>query len=297
MVRISPVSRLFPAIAAAPFRIAPENAQTLQAQLDARNISLEFIDDPTIVADYSVAKCIVRLGVPFLEALWSAAHLYIVAFHEYQAAQRKGERFFELGKIERVADAYALYRHFLEALAAGKFAEWPEGASRPIKNPFEHSDGYMANEMFLVGIAWILHHEIAHARLEHEEASAISKLQESDADRAATEWVCSGEPEKLPLYKRVMGMVVGVVFLLALDLRMGRFTSTTHPPSFERLMRNLQATGLDENELVFAFAFVLVDIHVAAEKVPGDIDREGSFYDMCASACLLLHELSRAEGA
>lgn len=296
MVRLSPIARLFPVIAAAPFRIAPENAQVLQTQIDVRNITLEFVDDPRVLADYSVAKGIVRLGVPFLEALWAAAQVYIVAFHEYQAAQRKGERFFELAKIERVADAYVLYRLFLEALAARRSTEWPEKASRPIRYPFDHSDGHLANEMFLVAIAWIMHHEIAHARLDHEEASAVSKLQESDADRAATEWVCASELEKLPLYKRTMGMVVAVVFLLALDLRMGRFTSSTHPPSFERLMRNLETTGLSENELVFAFAFVLVDIHIAAEKVPGDIDREGSFHDMCASACLLLHGRSRAEG-
>jgi hypothetical protein len=296
MVRLSPITRLFPVIAAAPFRVAPEKAQDLTTQIDTRDISLEFVDDPTVLAEYSVAKRLVRLGIPFLEALWSGAHVYIVAFHEYQAAQRKGERFFELGKSKRVADAYVLYRHFLKATAARQSVEWPEGASRPIRYPFEHSDGHFANETFLVAVAWIMHHEIAHARLDHEEASAVSKLQESDADRAATEWVCAGEREQLPLYKRAMGMVSAVVFLLALDLHMGRLTSSTHPPSFERLMKNLETTGLGENELVFAFAFVLVDIHIAAEKVPGDIDREGSFQDMCASACLLLHRLSRAEG-
>jgi hypothetical protein len=295
MTRLSPITRLFPAIAAAPFRVAPENAQDLQTEIDARNITLEFVDDPAILAEYVVSKSIVRLGVPFLDSLWTASHLYIVAFHEYQAAQQKGERFFELGKIERVANAYVLYRHFLEAVAARQSTEWPVGGSRPIQYPFEHSDGYMANEMFLVAIAWIMHHEIAHARLDHEEASAVSKLQESDADRAATMWVCLGEPEQLPLYKRAMGMVTAVVYLLALDLRMGRFTSNTHPPSFERLMKNLETTGLAENDFVFAFAFVLVDIQIAAEKVQGDIDREGSFQDMCASACLLLHGLSRVE--
>ena len=296
MVRLSPITRLFPVIASAPFRVAPENAQDLAMQIDARDISLEFVDDPMVLAEYSVAKRLVRLGVPFLEALWSAAHVYIVAFHEYQAAQRIGERFFELGKAKRVADAYILYRHFLEATAARQSAEWPKDASRPIRYPFEHSDGHLANEMFLVAVAWIMHHEIAHARLDHEEESAVSKLQESDADRAATQWVCAGEREQLPLYKRAMGMVSAVVFLLALDLRMGRLTSTTHPPSFERLIKNIETTGLGENELVFAFAFVLVDIHIASEKLPGEIDREGSFQDMCVSACLLLHGLSRAEG-
>lgn len=296
MVRLSPITRLHPAIAAAPFRIAPENAQNLATQIDSRGMTLEFVDEPKLLAEYLVKSKVIRLGVPFLEALWAAAHLYIVAFHEYQAAQRKGERFFELGKQKRVADAYLLYRHFLEATAARKAVEWPPGASRPIQYPYEHSDVHIANEMFLVAVAWIMHHEIAHGRLDHEEASAVSKLQESDADRAATEWVCAGEPERLPLYKRAMGMVSAVVFLLALDLCMGRMTSNTHPPSFERLMKNLETTGLGENELVFAFAFVLVDIHLAAEDVPGEVDRDGSFQDMCASACLLLHQLSMAEG-
>ena len=296
MVRLSPITRLFPLIAAAPFRVAPENAAHLTNEIDERGVTLEFVDDATVFAEYSVKKRLVRLGVPFLEALWAAAHLYIVAFREYQSIQRNGERFFELGKIKRVADAYVLYRHFLEASAARTAVQWPESASRPIRYPFEHSDGYLSNETFLVAVAWIMLHEIAHARLDHEEASAISKLQENDADRSATEWVSAGERDPLPLYKRAMGMVSAIVFLLALDLRIGKLTSNTHPPSFERLMKNLETIKLGDNDFIFAFAFVLVDIHIAAEKVSGEIDRDGSFRDMCVSACLLIHKLSREEG-
>jgi len=51
---------------------------------------------------------------------------------------------------------------------------------------------------------------------------------------------------------------------------------------------------LDENQMIYAFAFVLVDIHVVEHGIADDaIDRDRTFRNMCVSICMLLRSLSR----
>lgn len=291
MKTLTPISELFNAIAASPFRVAPEAATVLEEEIAKLKITLEFTGDPKIYADHVVSEAKVRLGVPFLSALWTAAYAYIVAYHEYQIAQRKGERYLALGERPRVASAYRLYRSARDAVASREQFHWPQGASKPLRYPFEHSDGYKANELFLVAISWIIHHEVAHARLKHDVWTLASITEEVAADKSATITICAGEADNQRLHKRAMGVCAAIVFLLALDLQAGRTTTTTHPPSFERLLNNLDLTGLDEDQMIYDFAFVLVDIHVAERGINGDIDRNGTFRDMCVSACMLLRSL------
>jgi hypothetical protein len=106
MISSSPLSKLFNAIASSPFRVAPEGVDTLQSKIEKRDITLEFTDKPMVYAEYVVSKALIRLGVPFLEALWAAGYVYNVTFHEYQASNRRGERYFSLGAIPRVANPY-----------------------------------------------------------------------------------------------------------------------------------------------------------------------------------------------
>ena len=295
MKTLTPISELFNAIAASPFRVAPEAATGLEGEIENLNITLEFTDKPEIYADYvaSTDNAKIRLGVPFISALWAAAYAYIVAYHEYQIAQRKGERYLALGKIPRVADAYQLYRSARDAVASCEQFQWPQGARKPLRYPFEHSDGYKANELFLVAISWIIHHEIAHARLGHNKLTVASIAEEVDADKSATRTICAGEADNQRLHKRAMGVGAAIVFLLALDLQAGRTTTTTHPLSFERLLNNLDLTGLDEDQMIYDFAFVLVDIHIAEKGINEDIDRNGKSRDMCVSACMLLRSLGQ----
>jgi Peptidase U49 len=293
MSTLTPISALFNAIAASPFRVAPEAAEALDIEITNKDITLEFTNDPKVYAEYVVSKALIRLGNSFLSALWAAAHAYIVTYHEYQLAQKKGVRYFVLAESPRVVEAYTLYRQAREAVARFQHFQWPAAAKKPIRYPFEHSDVYAANELFLVAISWVMHHEIAHARLKHEEFTVNSIPQELAADAEATRWICRGEKDTHRLHKRAMGIATAIVFLLALDIHVGRTTTTTHPPSFERLINNLDNTELDEDQMIYSFAFVLADIHISESSVPGEIDRDGSFRDMCVSACMLLRELGQ----
>jgi len=56
----------------------------------------------------------------------------------------------------------------------------------------------------------------------------------------------------------------------------------------------LDSVRLDENQMIYAFAFVLVDIHVVEHGIADDaIDRDRTFRNMCVSICMLLRSLSR----
>lgn len=292
----SPIVELLNAIASSPFRVAPEAAEDLNELISAKSLSLEICDDQRLFAELLPSKALIRLGVPFLEVLWSAAYAFIVTFSEYQKANERGETMFEVGGTPRREAAYRLYRRLLEAHAAGKQIPWPSQEIIPVRFPQEGTDAYVANELFLVAISWIIHHEIAHARLGHQEVTVASILQENEADQAATHWVCEGTQETQPLHKRSMGIVTAVLVLLAYDIESGRTRSITHPPTFERLILNLDATGFGQDEMIYAFAFVLLEIHLVQSKIAYEVDRDGSFRDMCVSACLALRNMVFACG-
>ena len=288
----SPIADLLNAIAASPFRIAPKARADLNQVIDSKALALEICADKALSAELIVSSNLIRLGVPFLEVLWAAAHAYIVVFHECQQANKRGDISFAIGGIPRTARAYKLYRELLQAHAAGSPVEWPSLDIRPERYPPQDTDSFIANELFLVAIAWIIHHEIAHARLGHQEVTVTSVSQENEADEAATRWVCRGTKDSASLHKRATGVVTAVVLLIAYDLEVHRTRSKTHPPSFERLIRNLDATGLGESEMIYAFAFKLVEIHLLQSDVPHELDREGAFRDTCISACMALRNVA-----
>lgn len=293
MRTLTPISQLFTAIAASPFRIAPEVAHELEREVGDRNIELEFTDKPLVYAEYVPERSTIRLGVSFLSALWTAAHAYIVAYHEYQAAQRAGATYFSLGETARVANAYHLYREARNTVAQRQHFTWPVEAPKPQRYPFEHTDGHIANELFLVAVAWIVHHEIAHARLGHDDLTTAQIAEEVAADTSATRWVCEGEQDPQRLHKRAMGIATATMFLLSLDLQVGRLTTTSHPPSYERLINNIDIARLEDDQMLYAFAFVLLDIHLAEIGLSDRVPKTGTFRDMCVSACMLLHSLGR----
>ena len=87
-----------------------------------------------------------------------------------------------------------------------------------------------------------------------------------------------------------MGIVAALLLLIAYDLEVPRAQSSTHPPPFERLILNLDAINLGENEMVYGFAFKLVEIHLLQSRVPYEINRTGTFRKMFVSACLALRK-------
>jgi hypothetical protein len=284
----SPVADLHNAISASPYRAAPEAAAKLDHLICKKSLSREFRNDPRLFATIRPSKDIIRLGIPILELLWSAAYLYLVTFQDYQYANMRGEAMFMVGGIPRSATAYVLYRELLKAHSTESPIEWPSREIAPVRFPQKGKDIYGANELFLIAISWIIHHEIAHACLVHQEVTTASILKENAAGKAAIKWVFEGTQEAQPLLKRSMGIVTALFLLLAYEIEVGPNHLKTDPPSFECLVFNLDAIGVDPNDTIYAFALVLVQIHLMQGGFPYECNQEETFREMLVSACSAL---------
>lgn len=287
----SPLLALCSVIAASPFRVAPEAAEDIDSLVRAKGLSLELTDDPKVFAEVLPSRALIRLGMNGLDLLWAAAHSYVVLFDEYEKANQRGDEFFGVGENPRARSAFALYEWALNQFLTRTTSPWPEFGIFPEPHPEPGTDCYVTNELFLVAISWIIHHEIAHARLDHDEFSVRPLAEENAADKQATLWICATAAESSELLKRALGIAAAILVLVACDLQTAHFSSITHPPSFERLMFSLDHTGLAEDSKVYAFAYVQIQIHLAKAGVQFH-QSEGSFREMCREGCLEIRRVS-----
>jgi hypothetical protein len=291
----SPILDLANAIAASPFRVNPEARDELNKIVANHSLTLEVTNAPQVFAEIIPSSGLIRLGVHALDFIWASAHAYYVLFDEYNKSNERKEIFFSIGEIPRARQAFDLYRWALEQYLSGRSSEWPTQEIRPVRFPAAGTDSHLANELFLVAISWIIHHEIAHARLGHEAISINPLAEENEADRVATCWVCDAlTSDDDPRHKPALGVATAILVLMDCDLKTGRLSSSTHPPSFERLMLCLDYIGVPDNSRIWAFVLVLLKIRFA------DIGfafspSEGSFREMCTSACLAIRSISNGE--
>ncbi|MEO6975352.1 MAG: phage exclusion protein Lit family protein [Gallionella sp.] len=239
---------------------------------------------------------LIRLGVRALELVWASALAYYVLFDEGTKSSKRKEEFFSIGKIPRARQAFDLYRWALNQYLSEQPSEWPSLKIRPVQFPATGTDSHIANELFLVTISWIIHHEIAHARRNHLNTIPINPLaEENEADQVATSWVCeaitSGDD---PRHKPAFGVVTAILVLMDCDLRAGHLTSSTHPPSYERLMRCLDHIGLPDDSRVWSFVLFILEIHFS--DVGFDFSSsDGSFREKCMSACFAIRDISNGK--
>lgn len=291
----SPILDLANAIAASPFRVNPEARDKLNQIVANHSLTLEVSNTPQVFAEIVPSSGLIRLGVHALDFIWASAHAYYVLFDEYNKSNERKEIFFSIGEIPRARQAFDLYRWALEQYLSGRSSEWPLQEIRPVPVPAAGTDGHLANELFLVAISWIIHHEIAHARLGHEAISIDPLREENEADSLATRWVCDELASDDDLkHKPALGVATAILVLMDCDLRTGSLSSSTHPPSFERLMLCLDHIGIQDSSRIWAFVLTVLQIRFA------DIgfalsSSEDSFREMCISACLAIRSISNGE--
>lgn len=289
----SPVLELEAAIAACPFRIAPERERELATLCDLNDLTICLSDESAFNVRIRLDTREIVIGVAALEFLWASAYAHLILYNEYCRAQLTGADAFDTGGTERSRKALELLAWAGRNISSSGDAEWPTEFPRPERFPAERSDGHVANELFLCALAWIIHHEIAHARLNHQPLiTTCSIAEEKEADVAATRWILDMCRVPQEARKRTFGIAAAILALQGF-LNPDQFVSLkTHPSTFERIDYCLNAAGVPEDDEVFAFAAVIMQIQLAFRGIDKKFDGN-NFRELCSEYLL---EFARNDG-
>jgi peptidase U49-like protein len=249
----SPILSLEGYILSAAELIAPERQDELRQVTKAKSLRLKLTDQ---VRDISIDTHTgrVSLGLSALEHLWATALFYHCLYSDYASAQRAGQTQFRTDDCPRTRDSMLLLNWATNQWKGDSRLPWPSPLT-PTANPEVLSDGHVANELFLCALAWIVHHEYAHARLSHPNRELANAPQEEQAaDLAATDWIFVGAPSERHLRKRALGVIVGILALDVLEYAQQDPPSRSHPKAYERLAYCLNHYPQQEEDEAFAFA-------------------------------------------
>jgi hypothetical protein len=252
------------AIAGVPYSIAPEREAELSELSAQHKFEIELSDAKGFAIGVVIETGLIRAPIAALEFLWATAYTHYVLYSEYADAQHAGMTQVKLGSSERSEKALRLFNWANANMRRTATETWPSDLPRPEAAPEPRSDIHVANEAFLIALAFIMHHEIAHVRLQHPPVAMFNALQEErEADRAATKWVIEGAGTPAELDKRLFGIAIAILALNAEETFTTRsIARTTHPHAFERLDECLTAAGVPEDHKVYAFAACLLQLHL-----------------------------------
>lgn len=282
--RRSPILILQPQIAGCAFAVAPEREQDLVA--GAPTFSLALSDDKGFHIRVNMSTHEATLPIATLEYIWTCAHLLWVLYQEYIEAQQKGESQIDVSTRPSICTALDAFNWARNNQAISGVQRWPEGLPMPARGDCVDAIA-VANELFLVAVAWIIHHEIAHVRERHpmlHKSYAIQ--QEIEADQIATDWVLGECHNPEQRKKRQLGMVTALMAMQLLDEPPGANTYiSSHPPTVERLYACLERAKVDDNGVPRAFAAVAMHFQMAQFDLRFPLDGS-SIQDVLADALI-----------
>lgn len=298
----SPITHIRHHVASSIVNIAPEREAEVADLLKHHQVQLVLDDRPRFVftAGPAAAGNQIRASVQGLEFLWTLSFAYYVLYQEWK--RNPGLTELDPSASTRTRDAVALLQWALGNNVQGNRAEWPDNLPHPAvaegfaRTGREPSDEEVATELFLCASAWILHHELAHLRLQHPLVTTNSVAEEREADQAATGWILDSYPGEPRTLKRGLGIAVAVVALAVLQLESPVLSNAgvpqTHPGVADRLFNALDHPALGEDHQVFDFVVHSLKLHF--DHV--GIEAEGEYdtaRDCFQDYCMTLHRLAR----
>jgi hypothetical protein len=267
----SPILTLKQYILSAAELIAPERLEELRQITEAKALRLRLTDEVREISiDTSTGR--VSLGLSAVEHLWASALFYHCLYSDYANAQHAGQTQFNTDEHPRTRDSMQLLNWATNQWMAKSRSPWPSPV-RPKAKPEALSDGHVANELFMCALAWTVHHEYAHARLNHPNRELTNAPQEeAAADLAATDWIFEGAPSERHLRKRALGVIVGVLALDVLEYAQQDPPSRSHPKAYERLAYCLNRYAQQEEDEAFAFALCGMQFNLRQRGLTPSLD-------------------------
>jgi hypothetical protein len=271
----SPIILLETAIAGAAFLIAPERESELKVLDEVHKFVLVPTDEKGFAIRVNTKTHEVILPVAALEYIWCCAHLLHVLYVAYVTAQRSGAPQLDLANTPGCSKAIDLVNWATRNMILSGVEQWPLHMPAPVSDPESGTDIHIANELFLLAVAWLIHHEMSHVALGHQPAERLfSQQKEKEADLRATEWIVSLGRTDEERQKRSLGIATALLSMQFLDrpeeILDGYVRS--HPISVERLDYCLTRANAQDDGIVCAFATVGLQFHLGQFGITAPLD-------------------------
>lgn len=263
----SPVLALRDAIAASPFNVAPERALSLPTV--APHFALALSNDRKFNVRVNTETHEATLPIATLEYMWACTHLLLGLYEAFEGGQHQGDQVLDLGNDRDFCTRLDLFNWALNNMLDDGQRSWPADAARP-------ADGVqsLTDELFLVAIGWILHHEIAHVRSNHQRAHRLYTVQqESEADAKAVDWIFGACTDPQMLTKRQLGMTIALLAMQFLDEPTNGDTYIgTHPPTSERIFVCLNRAQTDPDGLAYSLCSIAMHFQLGQHALTSGLD-------------------------
>ena len=262
---VSPIRILDDAIRNSPFRVAPERSEELRQRYPHLAERFAFLDpgNEVLRAEYDEGTQQARIlaYTPGLELLWFGAYSFWRMYQLLRQAQIRGGTHLD-------ADEFEEKRRLEVALADGVLSFersatpfWPEKFPHPSVDYWLADDRLAATNLFLAGVGWTAHHEIAHIDEGHltHRSGFPARLAEFEADELAASWVMSKVTSPAERQKRLLGIVTalgGLALRRAAETHADREGLHSHPHPFQRLLRVLNNHTPDNTVCAYAIASI-----------------------------------------
>ena len=273
----SPATPIWEVMLAAPnaiAAIAPERTDELMPRL--RKLQLTFSNDNAYAPYCRPNEQSITIDSGFVEGLWCASYAYN-AFRkslEHQVATSTGDgpkmRLDHSLSNPEINYGVELLREAVDAAISKRPIDW-NSAPRPstaVELSLGSSLVEKTGEMTRFGLAFVIHHELAHIYLNHipqSEDQTWTLEQEKDADSGAIEWVLGSLPPQstcdAQIAKRLCAVVFVTSFLTAIGLAKcsasqysSRMSNGTHPQPYDQLDKAVKHNTIQSNEALTDFA-------------------------------------------
>lgn len=179
---------------------------------------------------------------------------------------------------------------------------YPEDSPKPFDEATDDPIIMLASDITMIGMGFILLHEIAHVELEHPAMiSPRAKIEEDEADEWAVDTIlkgienyCSDQyPDResahiLVTQKRSLGLLLTFLWIMGQDHSRASGEFRSHPPTNERLYKAICTAVTDSNDLIWAFSHTAMATEFCLSVAERPKERFNTFREAVEHWCLCI---------
>lgn len=283
---VSVARRLLESVPRSLELVAPEKLSGLTTAVD--NLSLEIYETSSRLHSCRPSPPTIRLSSRVVELLWAQTYAFTMYYTKELAGVRPDGQQINPRRKPEVDKALDLLKWAILEVVSPADRPWPAGCASPQADPSTDELLGLTDDLALMGAAFILHHELAHIRLNHSAPTDID--QEREADYAAADWILDGTAAGTEQFrKRALGISVALLYLISSGVYTGDHDGTKHPKDYNRLLFTLERHVAPDTDDVWAFVNGMLDLLI---QDAGSVASRGPFDDFHEACNALVDHLA-----